>query len=154
MTNLTLSGTIEKDAFKVSGGREPTMYGKLEVTVEKGKIKGKHTIIQASDINITDLDKISLLVLKTKDEKYDGIDIKYKVNMDGDTEEAKLNSTKILWLSLENKKPLSSIVVDKKIKDIELWLEEDQPTEQAIVEILVLRRMPSPNEESPSQKTR
>jgi hypothetical protein len=112
------------------------MYGKLEVTVEKEP----HKKILAEDINVTDLNRVSLLVLKTKDEKYD-VDIKYRVNPDG--EEAKLNVTKILWLSLENKKPFSSIVGDTKIKEIELWLEKDQDAEQAIVEIMVLRRMPS-----------
>ena len=137
MANFILNGTVEKDSFKFSAGKEPaTMYGKLEVTVEKEP----HKKILAEDINVTDLNRVSLLVLKTKDEKYD-VDIKYRVNPDG--EEAKLNVTKILWLSLENKKPFSSIVGDTKIKEIELWLEKDQDAEQAIVEIMVLRRMPS-----------
>ena len=144
MANLTVNGTIEKDVFKASGSKEATMYGKLEVTLEKGEPQ----TIKASDINIEKLDRISLLVLKTKDEKYDGIDIRYKVNMDGETEDAKLNSTKILWLSLENKKPLSLVGSGKEIKDIELWLDEDQTAEQAIVEIMVLRRMPEKKSKS------
>ena len=37
MANLTVNGTIEKDAFKASGGKEPTMYGKLEVILERGQ---------------------------------------------------------------------------------------------------------------------
>ena len=69
MANLTVNGTIEgQDAFKASGGKEATMYGKLEVILEKGE---DPQTIEASDINIRDLGKISLLVLKTKDEKYD-----------------------------------------------------------------------------------
>ena len=115
MANLTVNGTIEgKDAFKASGGKEPTMYGKLEVILERGQDPQK---IEAGDINISDLGNVSLLVLKTKDEKYDA-DIKYKVNIDGDTEadEAKLNSTKILWLSLDNKKPLPLVKGYKQIK--------------------------------------
>ena len=48
MANLTVNGTIEKDAFKASGGKEATMYGKLEVTLEKGEPQ----TIEASDINI------------------------------------------------------------------------------------------------------
>ena len=94
-------------------------------------------------MNVTKLDRISLLVLKTKDEKYDGIDIRYRVNMNVESEEARLNATKILWLSLENKKPFSSIVGETEIKDIELWLEKDQDAEQAIVEIMVLRKVES-----------
>ena len=98
--------------------------------------------MRQADLNIDKLNKLSLLVLKTKDEKYDGIDIKYKVNMEGEdeAEEAKLNSTKVLWLNLENKKPYSSIVSDKTaIKDIVLWLDKEQPAEEATVEIMVLR---------------
>ena len=42
MASLILNGTIEKDAFKLSGGDSsgvPTMYGKLVVIVEKGHPK-------------------------------------------------------------------------------------------------------------------
>ena len=153
MTSLILNGTIEKDAFKLSGGDSsgvPTMYGKLVVIVEKGHPKR----IEAADLNIDKLNKLSLLVLKTKDEKYDGIDIKYKVNMEGEdeAEEAKLNSTKVLWLNLENKKPYSSIVSDKTaIKDIVLWLDKEQPAEEATVEIMALRRVET--QEPPEEKT-
>jgi hypothetical protein len=74
MTNLTLNGAIEKDLFKLSGGdssEEPTMYGKFEIILKKGGSK----MINGEDLNINKLNKLSLLVLKTKDEKYDGIDI-------------------------------------------------------------------------------
>ena len=116
--------------------------------------KGKAEKIEAGDINISDLGNVSLLVLKTKDEKYDA-DIKYKVNIDGDTEadEAKLNSTKILWLSLDNKKPLPLVKGYKQIKNLELWLEDYQPVEQAVVEIMVLRRLPQPENKKDKGKT-
>jgi hypothetical protein len=140
MTNLTLNGIIEKDAFKLrgGGGRDGTMYEKLEVTLKKDDSK----MINGEDLNIDKLNKLSLLVLKTKDEKYDGIDIKYKITMGGEAEEAKLNSTKVLWLNLENKKPYSSIVKEgTKIENIELLLDKGQPAEEATVEIMVLRKI-------------
>ena len=92
MANLTVNGTIEgRDAFKGKWRKRATnnVWKTRSHTGKKGQDPQK---IEAGDINISDLGNVSLLVLKTKDEKYDA-DIKYKVNIDGDTEadEAKLN---------------------------------------------------------------
>ena len=146
MANLILKGTIENDAFTASGSKEPpTIYGKLEVTLKKGKAETIH----AEDINIQRLEEISLLLLRAKGDKYDA-DIKYTLNLVGDTKsdetklnEAKLNSTKILWINLENKKPL--VKTYEEIKNLVIGLEKDQSVEEAVVEIMVLRRMKDKN---------
>jgi hypothetical protein len=142
MANLTLNGLIEKDPFKATGDKEPTIYGKLEVILEKG-ISQTQTI-NASDINVDKLENANLLLVRGKDDKYEG-NVKFTLNLNDGTNfiEEKLKSTKVLWLSLESK--LQLMKEPKQIENLvfELKDEEDEskPVGQVIIEIMVLRRI-------------
>jgi hypothetical protein len=155
MANLTLTGAVETDKFAAnSDNKEKTIYGKLEVSLDKQE---PQAIIPASDIGAGNLSDLSLLLVRGKNDKYD-FNVKFSLNLENETiTDEKLKSSRLIWLNLDKK---FNFLKDKKIvvKSLEFKInkEDDEddkkPFVPAVIEILVLRKIntsaPSSSNES------
>jgi hypothetical protein len=144
MANLTLTGAVETDKFAAnSDNKERTIYGKLEVSLDKQE---KKATIPASEIGAGNLNDLGLLLVRGKNDKYD-FNVKFSLNLDNETiTDEKLKSSRLIWLNLDKK---FNFLKDKKIGikslDFEINNEDDEddkkPAGPAVIEILVLRRI-------------
>jgi hypothetical protein len=149
MVNILVSGKIEKEEFKGMGNtEEKKIFSKLEVDVKSDQAE----LIEATDLNIVDLKNVILLLLRTKDDKYDSQQVQYKINLEDNnsTRWMDLKASTIIWINLEKELQLFNDV--KTIKNIEISIkkpEEEKATPPAtdakkvsvVIEILTLRRI-------------
>ena len=167
MPIINLDGLfVDKDKYQIFGGKGKRTYSKLELEIRKGT----PVTIEASEINIDNLENVNLLLLKTKDDKYDlNVNIFYSIEFAGSDSQSKvknkLKKAVLLWLNMNSENPddpdnlgISFIKSLKNISKLKFWLEDPLPVEnnasknqsacinEVTLELVVVRTIAKPRD--------